>query len=288
MMTSEWLTPAEAGALLGVGPDRVAQLARAGALVSMRTPGGHLRIRRDSVEDVANPPADPPPEPDDLPPAERDAAPEPEPSPPPRPKWEQVAPWKRRVREAEADVEVLRLEDEKERLLEAQTERQALRERTGVERAAALAEASRLKQLKARALSFMPWGVPADVEAEVARQLERGVTAERYAAGLSQTHIDKLLRADIERYLRPWRTREARRERVRQDASKRDTVIQSAVLTARLRAPRAWDYQTKEALEREIRALLKDEWHPGMEQDEADDIALDVLDQWVEEDGEDS
>jgi len=29
MPMSEWLTPAEAGAILGIGPDRVAQLAKA-------------------------------------------------------------------------------------------------------------------------------------------------------------------------------------------------------------------------------------------------------------------
>ncbi len=49
MATNEWLTPLEAGAILGVGPDRVAQLACNGVLVSMRAPGGHLRLRRELI-----------------------------------------------------------------------------------------------------------------------------------------------------------------------------------------------------------------------------------------------
>jgi excisionase family DNA binding protein len=62
MTTNEWLSPAEAGAILGVGPDRVAQLAREGALKSMRTPGGHVRVRREEVEELANPPQEPSPD----------------------------------------------------------------------------------------------------------------------------------------------------------------------------------------------------------------------------------
>jgi excisionase family DNA binding protein len=131
MTTNEWLSPAEAGAILGVGPDRVAQLAREGALKSMRTPGGHVRVRREEVEELANPPQEPSPDEPETEEAEESASEAvKEPLNPSRPKWEQVPPWKRRVREAEADVHVLELDDQRERLLEGRAERQSQRERS--------------------------------------------------------------------------------------------------------------------------------------------------------------
>jgi excisionase family DNA binding protein len=286
MTTNEWLTPAQAGAILSVGPDRVAQLAREGALGSMRTPGGHVRVRREDVEELASPSQEPSEDEPDLDESTND--PVKEPPRPSRPKWEQVPPWKRRVREAEADVQVLEFDDQRERLLETRAERQAQREKDEADRAAAATETERLRQLKTFALSCLPYGVPADVQAEVARQLERGVTSERFPPGLSRTHAEALLRTDVERYLRPWRTKEARRERVREDTNKREQIIGWAVFKVGIRALREWDYETKKALEREVRNVLEEEYHPGMDQDEANEIAVDVLEEWVEDDGNDS
>jgi excisionase family DNA binding protein len=289
MTTNEWLSPAEAGAILGVGPDRVAQLAREGALKSMRTPGGHVRVRREEVEELANPPQEPSPDEPETEEAEESASEAvKEPLNPSRPKWEQVPPWKRRVREAEADVHVLELDDQRERLLEGRAERQSQRERVQAERAAEQAEAERLRQLKSRALSFLPYGVPADVQAEVARQLELGVTSQQYPAGLAREHAEALLRADVERHLRPWQTREARRDRVRDEAREREKIIGWAVFKAGIRAPQEWDYETKKALEREVRNVLEEEYHPGMNQDEATEIALNVVEEWAEDDEDDS
>src|SRR5690348_14938342 len=101
MTTTDWLSPSEAGALLGVGPDRIAQLARDGTLTSMRTPGNHIRVRRDEVEQLMS--GDDPPQSVARPSGSRGTEPAPSASPPPaRPKWEDVPPWQRRVREAEA------------------------------------------------------------------------------------------------------------------------------------------------------------------------------------------
>lgn len=289
MTTNEWLSPAEAGAILGVGPDRVAQLAREGALSSMRTPGGHVRVRRQEVEELANPSQEPSPDEPETEEAEETASEAvKEPLNPSRPKWEQLPPWKRRVREAEADVHVLELDDQRERVLEARAERQAQRERAEAVRTAAAAEVERLAQLKSFALSCLPYGVPAEVQAEVARQLERGVTSQRYPAGLAREHAEALLRADVGRHLRPWRTREARRDRVRDEAREREKIIGWAVFKARIRAPQDWDYETKKALEREVRNVLEEEYHPGMNQDEATEIARNVLEEWAEGDEDDS
>jgi len=282
MTTNEWLTPAEAGALRGVGPDRMAQLAREGAVVSMRTPGGHLRIRRDSVENLANTSSangtdhasgaeGEPDGPEELPP------------PATLPKWEQVPPWKRRVREAEADLQVLKFENEKQQLLDTRAERDEKRDRAAAERTAVQVEAARLKQLKARALLFMPFGVPNDVAADVARQIESAVTSERFPADISRVHTDTLLRAELDRHLTPWRTREARRERVRTELEKRNSMFALAVLKAELDAPSQWDYQTVKDLGREVRKALEDEYYRGMTQDEANEIALDVLGEWMED-----
>jgi len=289
MPTTEWLTPAEAGAILSLGPDRVAQIAKEGALVAMRTPGGHLRLRRDSVEDLANPPIEPSPsdsrelKPDDDEPERESGSP-----PQTKPKWEQVPPWKRRVREAEADVQVSEFDDQRERLLETRAERQAQRERAEAQQAAAVAEAERLRQLKSLALSYLTWNIPAEVQAEVARQLERTVTSDRFPAGLARAHAEALLKAEVERHLRPWRTREARRDRVREEAAQRKKLIDWAVFKAKMRTPGDWEYETKKAFEREVRKALEEEFFPGMDLDEANEIAFDMLDQWVEDDEDDS
>ncbi len=287
---SEWLSPAEAGAILGVGPDRVAQLAREGVLTPMRTPGGHLRVRRDEVEQLVA-------ETEVVPRQSRRQRPtEPEtptgasvePAAPARPRWEEVPPWKRRVREAEADVEVLRLGDERARLMEARAQRQAEREQADAEEATRAAEAQRLRDQRAFAFSCMPHGVPEDVGACVARDIERLVTSDRYPASLARGHVEALLRAEVERLLRPWRARQARRQRLQQEAAEREHVIGWAVLHRTLRLPRDWDSDTRKAFERELREALEDEYEPGMTQEEADEIALDVLDDWIEDDGEEN
>lgn len=281
MTTSDWISPSEAGAILGVGPDRVAQLAREGTLGSMKTPGGHLRLRRAEVEGLANPQTGPHPEEEETEPAEPE--PHKESPNPPQPKWESVAPWKRRIREAEADVHVLKLDDQREQLLEARAERQSQRERVQAELASAQAETQRLRQLKSRALSFLPYGVPANLQAEVARKLESGVTSERYPAGLAREHTEALLRADVEAHLRPWRTEEARREQAQQEKQDRERVIGWAKFRAAVRAPLDWDLDTRREFEHELHKALEGEYEPGMDQSEADAIALEVLEEWTEE-----
>jgi|SRR5690348_5159525 len=284
---SDWLTPAEAGALLGVGPDRVAQLARDGTLASMRTPGGHVRVRRADVEALAAGPEEDDP---DEPPPVRVREPKSttqEPAPRSRPRWEDVAPWQRRVREAEADVEVLRLDDERERLEDAREQRQVGRTREDARRAASAAEADRLRALRAYALECVPFNVPSEVKAQVARELERRVTSDAYPPSLGQAYAETLLKGEVERLLRPWRTREARQARVRDESARRSHVISWAMLHVTNRLPREWDWETRRDFERELKAVLEEEVDLGMEQDEADAIGLEVLDEWMdEEEGE--
>lgn len=283
---SEWIGPAEAGALLGVGPDRVAQLAREGTLQSMRTPGGHVRVRRADVEALAAGPEED--DPDEPPPTRMQSKSSPqEPAPRPRPQWENVAPWQRRVREAEADVEVLRLDDERERLEEEREQRQAGRAREDARRVAGAVEAKRLRGLRAYALECVPFNAPSEVKAQVARDLEHRVNANAYPASLGQSYAEALLKAEVERLLRPWRTREARQARVRDEGARRSHVISWAMLHVTNRLPRNWDWETRRDFERELKAVLEDEVELGMEQDEADTIGLEVLDEWMdEEEGE--
>lgn len=289
MATSEWVSPAEAGTILGVGPDRAAQLARQGFIRFMRTPGRQLRLFRADVEARANPPIDTPVDDPELPDVVEESAPAPtlDAPAPSRPKWEELPPWKQKVREAEAEVEVLRFGDQREQLLEGRAERHAQRDRAAAEQAAAAVEAERLRTLKSFALSCLPYGVPAEVRAQVARQLEGGVTSDRYPAGLAREHAEALLRAEVERHLQPWRAREARRERVRKEAQERNDVIDVAVFHASLRTPRHWEYDTRSAFKREVRQALEDEYEPGMEQGEANAIARDLLDDWLQDEGED-
>jgi len=50
---SELLTPQDAAAILGVGPQRVRQLEREGRLSATRTPAGWRLFRREDVERLA-------------------------------------------------------------------------------------------------------------------------------------------------------------------------------------------------------------------------------------------
>lgn len=288
-MANEWLTPAEAGAIAGVGPDRMAQLARQGAFRFMRTPGGQLRLWRADVEARANPASEPPADGASLTGIEESApTPMPERPQPSKPKWEDLPPWKQRVREAEAEVEVLKFDDQRDQLLGARAERQAAVNRAAAEQAARAAEAERLRHLKSFALSSLPYGVPAEVRAEVARQLECGVTSQRYPAGLAREHAEALLRAEVERYLQPWRAREARRERVRQETRTRNSIIDAAEFHVSLRTPRDWDSDTRDGFKCEVRRVLEDEYQPDMDQTEANEIARGVLDDWLQEEEEDA
>lgn len=191
------------------------------------------------------------------------------------------------MREAEADVHVLKLDDQREQLLEARAERQSQRERVQAARAFEQTEAQRLRQLKSRALSSLPYGVPADMQAEVARQLESDVTFQRYPTGLAREHAEALLRADVERHLRPWRTEEARREQAQKEKRDRERIIGWAKYRANVRTPPDWDLDTKRAFEREVHKAMAEEYEPGMDQSDADEIALNVLDDWIEDEEED-
>jgi len=48
--------------------------------------------------------------------------------------------------------------------------------------------------------------------------------------------------------------------------------------------PRGWDYQTRREFDREVRKALEEEYKSGMTQDDADEIAFEVLDEWLDGD----
>jgi len=286
MTTTDWLSPSEAGALLGVGPDRIAQLARDGTLTSMRTPGNHVRVRRDEVEQLLKDGEDPP-QPVTRQPGNRgtDSIPDVSP-PPPRPKWEEVPPWQRRVREAEADVHVLELDDQRQRLMESREQRQAERDRAESRRASQAAENERLQELREFGLSTLPFLVPDEVKASVARELGTAVTSASYPPGLARSHAEVLLKGEVERLLRPWRAREARRAQAVKDSATRESLIAWTKLHVTGRVPREWDWDTRQDFERELVRVLQDEVDPDMTQDEVNRIGMEFLDEWLD-DGDD-
>ena len=288
---SDWLSPAAAGALLGVGPDRVAQLARDGSLTTMRTPGGHLRVDRGDVERLAANAAAPPEQPADEEPAD-DAPPEPD-APAPhaahRQSWEAMPPWRRRVREAQADVEVLGLDDKKDRLQEARAERQVARERAAADRQLQASEEARLRQLKTQALAwYVTYDVPADVRAQVAHEIEQTITSTKYPRSLSNVNAYALLKAEVDRCLAPWRERQAAAARAAREPKLRKLTILTAVVYAMQQMPADWDTSMRSAFERECRRAVAGDYQPGMDQADANAVAQDVLDQWLDEDDDES
>ena len=284
---TDLLAPAAAGALLGVGPDRIAQLVRDGTLKATRTPGGHLRVAREEVERLSadSPaPTDSSPEhelPDDAP-SGSDAG---DLRPTRRKGWENVAPWKQRVREAQADVQILGLDDKKERIQEARAERQAARERADADRQVQANEAKRLRELKSFAVAcYVGYDAPADVRAEVARKVEHLVTSARYPREMSSVHAYALLKADVDRCLAPWRDRQATAARAEREPKMRELTILTAVVHAMRQIPDEWDTELRTAFQQDCRQAVVAEYHPGMDQDDANAVAQDVLNEWLDED----
>lgn len=288
---NDLLSPAAAGALLGVGPDRIAQLVRDGILKATRTPGGHLRVARGDVERLAAVGAAAPDQPaeQELPddaPLESDAE---DLRTAHRKGWETIAPWKQRVREAQADVEILGLDDKKERIQEARAERQAARERANADRQLQANEEKRLRELKSFAIAcYVGYDVPTDLRAEVAREIERVVTSARYPRGISNVHAYALLKADVDRYLAPWRARQAAAVRAEREPKLRELTILTAVVHAMQQMPADWDTKLRCAFERECRRAVAGEYQPGMDQNDANVVAQDVLDEWLDGDDDES
>jgi hypothetical protein len=194
-----------------------------------------------------------------------------------------LPPWKQRVHEAEAELDVLKLDGERERVLESREARESARHQAAAERAARVAETARLRGLRDSAMREVPYLTPPEVRAEVARELESCVTTEHYPATLADEHIATLLKAEVGRLLRPWRAREARRERSKRDIAERERIIGSAVMHLFWKMPLDWDADTRADFRREVRIALEDDVTPGMDQAEANAIARDVLDEWLEE-----
>lgn len=288
---NDLLSPAAAGALLGVGPDRIAQLVRDGTLKATRTPGGHLRVAREDVERLAAVGAAPPDEPADqeLPddgPSESDPE---DPRPARRKGWQNVAPWKQRIREAQADVEILGLDDKKERIHEARAERQAARERAEADRQWQANDEKRLRELKSYAIAwYVGYDVPPDIRADVVREIERTVTAARYPRGMLNVHAYALLQADVDRCLAPWRARQAAAVRAEREPKLRELTILTAVANAMQQMPADRDTKLRCAFERECRRAVAGEYQPGMDQNDANMVAQDVLDEWLDGDDDES
>lgn len=285
---TDWLSPAAAGAMLGVGPDRVAQLARDGSLNTMRTPGGHLRVDRGDVERLAAnasaaPDAPAPEESADDTPRESDEQAQ---RPAHRNSWEAFPPWKQRVREAQADVEVLGLDDEKDRILLAREERKSAQQRVEAERQAQAGEEARIRELRTQAGWYVGFDVPAEARAEVMREIERVVTSERYPRSVASVNASIMLKADVERCLAPYRSRQAEAAKAAREPQLREIAILSAVLIAMRQIPADWDNKMRAALERDCRRAVTKEYHPGIDQRELNDVAQDVFDQWLDEDEE--
>lgn len=283
---TDWLSPAAAGALLGVGPDRVAQLARDGSLHTMRTPGGHLRVDRADVERLATNAGPPREQPAQAEP-EDDVASEPQ-EQPTRPvhrkSWEDIPRWRQRVREAQADVEILGLDDKKDLIQEAREERKAARERAEADRQLQAGEDARLRQLKTQAMVYVGYDIPAEIRAEVVHEIERLVTSDRYPRGVSRVNAAFMLKADVDRLLAPHRARQAEAARAAREPKLRELAILTALLHAMQQLPADWDTSVRKAFERDCRQAVTAAYKPGIDQQELNDAAQDVIDQWLDED----
>jgi hypothetical protein len=190
-------------------------------------------------------------------------------------------------------VEVLGLDVQKERLREARQQRQEAKERAERDHEMQATEEGRIRQLKALALAWhVGYGVPADVRAEAARELERLVTSARYPKTLTTEHNHTLLKIDADKCLAKWRETKARQAAEEREQQLRELTIATAVVHAVRQIPGDWDAETRTAFQAECRHDVSREYEPAMNQEDANAIALDVLAEWLDDaddeaDGED-
>jgi DNA-binding transcriptional MerR regulator len=290
------LSPRDAADKLGISPDTLRRWEREGLIHCERTPGGQRRYREEEIASMLDGrPSEPCRRPMLGPPAVRslDDAAEQAHSRPPAP---QVAPWERRVREEQADLEVTRIRSERAALLRAERAERETRERAAndVERSAATraaqreriaafeaAQEKRLNELRAYGKVCAVWA-PAEYQANVVRDLLSSVDLDRYPPDLPD-HLARVhVNARVEKLLKPWRDGEARKRAKLESQRKLDSLVLIGKWHAQIET-RQWDRRAADRANREVDRALRDELDPDWTNDDVRDLVDDVLDEWIEE-----
>lgn len=294
---SRSLSPRDAAEKLGISPDTLRRWERNGLIQSERTPGGQRRYSEEDLSALL-----------ERGPFERSRGTN---SPPTafsshssddaqqhdrlRVPTSQVAPWERRIREEQADLEVTRIRSERAALIRARRADREKRERAASEAeqasAARAAEQERITQFEAtqaeRLDALRTYGkacavwAPPEYQAKVVRDLLTSVTLEDYPADLSDYLARTQVNARVEKVLRPWREEEARKRAKLESQQKLESLILSGRWHAQTQT-RSWDRRVADRANREVDRALQDEVDADWTNDDVRDLVDDVLDEWYE------
>ena len=266
---------AEAADRLGVCADTIRDLTDRGALKSLRTPGGHRRFRAEDLEslDLDSPaPVLNPPESSDLSSPARSG---PERAP-------KIPPWKERVEEERADLEVLKLRRSARDLHEEDRCRQ---EREAA--AAAVVECRRREETRLEALrSFglsQAQDVPVQWQARVVKDLQRYVSPEQVPLQLSDDQARAFVSVRGQRILKPYRIVMARAEEKRHREARRKSLLDSGNHAASLRTLWVDSPGPQEEARTAVAAELEDRVDADWTEPEVKDLVNEVLEEWDDE-----
>ncbi|MHB1863182.1 MAG: MerR family transcriptional regulator [Gemmatimonadaceae bacterium] len=159
-----------AARLVGVSVDTMRRWADEGLIEPFISPGGQMQFRESDVKRLMT--ARETRRPEDGAPSysEKPEREHPHPAPPTaRPRWQDLPPWEQRRAEVEADIEIERLTERRDREQQEQDARES-RER---------AEAKEVDRLSALKLFGKKWCVDPSLMPMVIRELEQFVTAEQ-------------------------------------------------------------------------------------------------------------
>jgi len=290
------LSPRDAAEKLGISPDTLRRWERGGLIQCERTPGGQRRYKEEDISSMLDrAPSEPfrraMPDPSSVP--SLGGAPE---QSHPRTVARQVAPWERRVKEEQADLDVTRIRRERAELIRAERSERDARERAAsdAERTATAREAERrriaafkeaqdgrLNQLREYGKLCALWA-PGEYQAKVVRDLLSSVNLERYPPDLPDHLARVQVNARVEKVLKPWRDEEARK-RAKVESQRK---LESLILIGRWHAQsetRIWDRRAAERANREVERTLQEEVSADWTDDDVRDLVDDVLDEWYEE-----
>jgi excisionase family DNA binding protein len=290
------LSPRDAAEKLGITPDTLRRWEREGLIQCERTPGGQRRYREEDISSMLDgSPFEPSRRATPYPSTVRSLNDAPEQSRA-RTVAPQAAPWERRVKEEQADLEVTKIRRERAELIRAERAEREAREQAAndaertatareVERkrlaAFKAAQEKRLNELREYGKACAVWA-PAEYQAKVVRDLLSSVNLEDYPPDLSDYFARIQVDVRVEKVLKPWRDEEARKRAKLESRRQIDSLILSGKWHAQTET-RNWDRRAADRAYREVERALLDEVDADWTDDEVRDLVDDVLDEWFEE-----
>ncbi len=153
-----------------------------------------------------------------------------------------------------------------------------------------LSDRLRLQTIKGYGRAAIPWNTPAEWEGKVIVDLERFVTAVQFPADLPFTKAAEIVRARVERVLRPYHEAEEKAKRDRKAKEKSDRHRTALVTHGNGYARREtsnWYWSARNDARAEVGKVLDREVEHDWTELEVEDAVDQVLDEWDEGQNED-